>query len=106
MKWLVQMIGVGLVILALLDIYLTVLYPRLGSSILSVLLTQGIWQLFRFAARTVPFRGDCLLSHCGSTTIIAIVVVWVSLLICGFALLVWPELRSKLTPSQEAFKYQ
>lgn len=100
MGLLAQIVGVGLVILALLDIYLTVLYHRFGSSVLSLPLNKGIWRLFRLVARAIPFKGDRLLSHSGSTMIVAIVVVWVSLLICGFGLIVWPELGSAIQASE------
>lgn len=100
MNWLAQVVGMGLVLLTLVDIYLTVLYPRLGRSVFSMLLSKGIWQVFRLSARAIPFKGDRLLSHSGPIIIVAIVVVWLSLLICGFALIVWPALGSTIQASQ------
>ncbi|MBD6615610.1 two pore domain potassium channel family protein [Komarekiella sp. 'clone 1'] len=99
MRLLVQIIGAGIVILSLVDIYLTVLFPRLGSSLLSLPLGKGMWRLFRLIARIVPFKDDKLLSHNGPTLMIATVVVWVCLLICGFALIVWTELGSAIQSS-------
>lgn len=100
MDWLVQVIGAGLVILALVDIYLTVLYHRLGSSVLSLYLNKLIWCLLRLVARAVPCKGDRLLSHSGPIMIVAIVVVWVCLLLWGVALIVLPELGSDIQASQ------
>jgi hypothetical protein len=100
MEWLGQIVGVGLVILALVDIYLTVLFPRLGSGVLSLPLSKAIWRLFRLTARAMPFKGDRLLSHAGPIVLIVIVVVWISLLTCGFALLIWYELGSTIQETQ------
>jgi hypothetical protein len=100
MDGLAQTVGVILVILAVVDIYLTVLHPRLGTSVLSLPLSKGIWRLFRLAAQVTPFKGKYLLTQAGPTLLVAIVVVWVSLLICGFALIVWPELGSAIQASQ------
>lgn len=100
MDLLVQMFGIGLVILALVDIYLTVLYPRLGSSFLSWSLNKSIWWLLRLIARAVPCKSAQLLSHSGSIMVIVIVVVWVALLVCGFALLIWSELNDAIRASQ------
>ena len=100
MDRLAQTVGIGLVLLALQDIYLTVLYPRLGRSVFSMLLSKGIWWLFKLATRTIPFKGDRLLSHSGPIILVSILVVWLSLLIFGFALIVWPALGSTIQASQ------
>ncbi|MFL9459180.1 MULTISPECIES: potassium channel family protein [Nostocales] len=92
MKLLVQLVGAGLIVLSLLDIYLTVLFPRLGSSVLSLHLGKVMWRLFRFVARIMPFKDEKVLSHSGPVLMIATVVVWLSLLLYGFALIVWTEL--------------
>lgn len=100
MNLLVQLLGVGLVILSLSDIYLTVLYPRLGSSWLGSQLGKGIWQLFLLVARAIPGKGDRLLSYCGPTLVVAIVIVWVALLVNGFALIFWTELGTSIQTSE------
>lgn len=92
MKFLFQIVGAGLVILSLLDIYLTVLFPRLGSSVLSLRLGKGMWRIFRFIARILPLKNEKLLSHSGPILIVVTVVMWVCLLIFGFALIVWTDL--------------
>lgn len=100
MNLLVQMIGWGLVILALIDIYLTVLRPRAGSGLLSVKISRAIWQLFRLVARILPIKKGQLLSHSGSIIVIAIIVAWVLLLLFGFALIAWSDLGSGIQASQ------
>ena len=42
-----QALGALLVLATLLDVFLTVLYARLGTSILSRRLARGTWLLFR-----------------------------------------------------------
>jgi hypothetical protein len=100
MDWLAQVVGVGLVLLALVDIYLTVLYARSGKGVLSVQLSKRVWQLFRIAARATPLDRDRLLAYSGPTVLVAIVVVWVCLLLSGFALIIWPELGLAIQASQ------
>jgi hypothetical protein len=100
MKLLVLMLGVGLVFLSLIDIYLTVLFPRLGSSVLSLPLGKGMWRIFRLVARVLPFKDEKVLSHSGPTLIIATVVVWLCLLLYGFAFIVWLELGFSIQASE------
>lgn len=99
MKLLVQILGAVLVTVSLIDIYLTVLFPRLGSSLLSLRLGKGMWRLFRLIARIAPFKDEMLLAHSGPMLMIATVIIWVCLLISGFALIIWPELGSTIQSS-------
>jgi hypothetical protein len=99
MKLLLQLLGIVLVTLSLVDIYLTVLFPRLGSSLLSLTLGKGIWRFFRLIARIAPCKDEKILAHSGPILIIVTVIVWVCLLICGFALIIWPELGSAIKSS-------
>jgi hypothetical protein len=92
MRLFAQMLGTALVILSLVDIYLTVLFPRLGSSILSLRLGKVMWLLFRVIARILPVKEEKVMAHSGPILMIATVGVWLCLLICGFALIVWTEL--------------
>lgn len=103
MSWFVQIVGAGIVLLALIDVFFTVLYPRSGRGILSVPLSRGIWRLFRCLATTaIPRHKDQLLSYAGPTIIIAIVVTWVLLLLIGFALVFWSSLGSAVQASEGA----
>lgn len=96
MGWLSQVIGTGLVILALADIYLTVLYPRGQRGIISVPLAQGLWQFFRFGARTTRKQRDRILSYMGPTLLVTTVAMWVLLLLVGFALICWSALGNEI----------
>jgi len=92
MAWLARVIGVALVLLAVADIYLSVLYPRGGKGIASVSLSRRMWQLFRLIARALPRSRNYMLSFMGPTLVVAVITMWVALLIIGFALICWPAL--------------
>jgi Ion channel len=100
MKFLAYVVGVGIIILCLIDIYLTVLFPSLGTSILSLPLGQRLWRLFRWVADNIPLKKEKLLAHSGPTLMIITVVMWLSLLVCGFALIVWTQLGSAIQASE------
>lgn len=90
--YLLTIAGLGLVIIALIDIYLTVLHPRIDSSLISVPLSKLIWLLFRFVAKVFPRFKKQIFSHSGSIMIIIIVTTWLLLLLFGFTFIVWPNL--------------
>ncbi|WP_370539065.1 two pore domain potassium channel family protein [Aureimonas sp. AU22] len=85
-----QAFGAVLMLLVLLDVFLTVLYARAGAGIFSQRLARMIWRLFRHlpmgAARPAA------LSFCGPTILVLLVLVWSTLLAFGAGLIVHPEL--------------
>lgn len=97
--WLLQTLGVGLVLVSLTDIFLTVLYARSGVSVLSNRVYQGGWRFFRSAALALPSHKDRLLAYGGPTLLVLTVLFWVLLLLVGFALIVWPALGSAIQAS-------
>jgi hypothetical protein len=96
----VQTVGVGLILLALLDIYLTVLHPRIESSLLSAKIARATWYIFRGVAQIFPKQRNQLLTYSGSAIILTIVVMWVLLLVLGFALIVWSGLGTAIQASE------
>lgn len=100
--WPLQTLGTGLVLWALTDIFLTVLYARSGVSVLSNRVHQGGWWLFRKAALAVPRYRNRLLAYGGPILLVLTVLFWVILLILGFALIVWPVLGSAIQASSGA----
>lgn len=93
-------VGLALVIIALLDIYLTVLHPRIDSTLIGAPLAKVIWFIFRFAAKIFPRIRKQIFSHSGPIIIIVIVAAWLSLLFFGFALVVWPNLGYAIKSSE------
>lgn len=51
MAWLTRTFGLVLIAIAAVDIFMTVLYPRTGNSVLSMPISQGMWKIFRQIAR-------------------------------------------------------
>lgn len=94
-----QILGIGIILIALVDVYLTVLYPRTGKSVVSLQLSKGIWQLFRWLSHLPGFRKQDVLSYCGPTLLVAIASFWVCATAIGFALFLWPALGTGIQAS-------
>lgn len=92
MRWLVETIGTALVLLSLADVFLTVLYVRSGTSLISDRLARWTWRLFRIVDRWVPDDHHRIMSFGGASILLLIITVWVWLLVFGFALIVLPNL--------------
>lgn len=102
---LIQIFGVVLILVALIDIYLIVLYPRSGKGWLSTAISTGTWRFFQRLARLgrIIRRSDhfgaAILSFCGPTLLILIVSTWTLLLIVGFACVFWTNLGQEIQAS-------
>lgn len=96
--WL-RLAGTVLIGIALLDIFLTVLYARSGAGFMAPVLAKGVWYLFRELSRLLGERASAFLSFAGPLILILIAAGWLLLLVFGFAFLYWPELGSGLTKS-------
>jgi hypothetical protein len=94
--WLEQVLGVCLALLVLLDVFLTVLYARIGAGILSYRIARAIWLILRGPPRFGPRRG-ALLSFCGPTILVMVVGFWALALTCGMALIIHPRLGTSVT---------
>ena len=101
LRWLAQGLGAALVALALLDIFLTVLYARIGTAFLTEALGAGVWKLSKAVAPRFPNRWrDRILSFCGPVVLVLAVSTWLTMLVCGFALVVWPKLGTAVVASE------
>ncbi len=81
-------VGVGLILLALVDIFLTVFNPLTRSGSLSRGIGRGVWASARAGARWHP----SLLAVAGPAAMVTIVASWATLLAVGWALVYWPWL--------------
>lgn len=97
--WLEQISGILIVLLILLDVFLTVLYARMGSGTLSPLLTRVVWRAFRVIARAFPRYCDRIASFCGPVILVLLVFMWTGGLTLGNALLFHPVLGSAIQSS-------
>lgn len=97
--WLVQIMGWILVLAAVTDLFLTVLYARNDVGLLSPRVNRLVWSCFRRAAKLAPGGGQRLLTFAGPVLLATIVLVWLALLVVGFALIVWPALGDGIRKS-------
>ena len=96
-------LGAGLLGLAALDIYRTLLQSRGRSGPVTEALTRGVWRLTRAAAFRLSRPGrHRLLNRVGPLLLPALVTVLVTLIIAGYALLYGPHLAAGFKIDPEA----
>jgi hypothetical protein len=100
--WLEPALGILVLAVALLDVFLTVLYARAGPGILSPRLARLLWRCFRAVARRFGERQATVLSFCGPAVVVALVFMWALLLSLGAALVIHPALGSGVESSSGA----
>src|SRR5437868_2792172 len=77
LMWFVSiMFGALLIFLILLDVYLTVLYARVGAGFISHHLACLTWWTFRAIGRRLSRGRDTFLSFCGPTILVLLVTTW------------------------------
>ena len=89
-----QMLGAGLFAAVLLDVFLTVLYARMGSSIIAGPLARLAWRAFRAVSAPFGRRRGVVLSFCGPAVLALLVAAWSLGLTLGAALVIHPALGS------------
>lgn len=94
--YLQQISGIIIVLLILLDVFLTVLYARMGTGLISTRLAHIVWRLFRIVARSIPRYCDRIASFCGPVILILLVFTWIAGLTLGNALLFHPVLGTAI----------
>jgi hypothetical protein len=99
-RWLSPIAGTALVTLALVDIFQTVLYARIGTALFTEAMGAGLWALFKRVAPRFPRHRDKILSFCGPVLLVFAVAVWVTALAIGFALIVWPRLGTSIVSGE------
>lgn len=91
--------GALLILLFLADVFLTVLYARVGTGIFSVILARSLWRIFRGVSRPFGHRRGSLLSFCGPVILVALVLLWAIGLTLGTALIIHPKLGKSVVSS-------
>jgi hypothetical protein len=90
----IQLVGFSLVALALVDVFLTVLYARIGTGLIAPLIARGMWWLFKRLGKLFPRRCTQILSFGAPITLVVTAAVWVQATIFGFALILLPGLSN------------
>ncbi len=90
MTLLLSLLGAGLILFALRDIFDTLFHPS-GKGMLSRTLPRPLWRgVRRFGAHYPVVR-----EVCGPVTLLAVIASWTALLAVGWALIFWPHLPSE-----------
>jgi hypothetical protein len=79
-------VGACLVIVALRDVFDTLLHPH-GHGVVSQGLIRGVWRAMRRAAR----GNHAMLSLAGPLAFVSVIAAWGALVIVGFGLILWPH---------------
>ncbi|MHA3770217.1 two pore domain potassium channel family protein [Verrucomicrobiota bacterium sgz303538] len=95
-----QVLGILLILIILLDIFLTVLYARLGTTIVASRVAQLIWSSSVKASRVFGSRQGAVLSFCGPVILVLLVGIWALGLTLGAALIMHPELATSIRASK------
>src|SRR3954465_12613521 len=98
-RWIEAIAGALLMGTVLTDVFLTVLYARAGTGIISDRLARLVWLALR-ALASERSRGH-LLSFCGPAIVVALLLTWSILLALGAALIVHPQLGTSITNSNQ-----
>jgi hypothetical protein len=96
-----QLVGAFLVLFILTDVFLTVLYARIGTGLISDHIAKWTWAGFRHSSTIAGQRRGTVLSFCGPTILVLILFVWSIGLTCGMALIIHPKLGSSLVVKGE-----
>src|SRR3954454_19682073 len=91
-----QGLGILLVLIILLDVFLTVLYARIGTSIIGSRVGHLVWVSFVKASKLFGRRRGLVLSFCGPLILVLLVGVWALGLTLGAALIMHPELGTSI----------
>ncbi|HEX5970351.1 MAG TPA: hypothetical protein VFY85_00380 [Gemmatimonadaceae bacterium] len=89
--------GAVIVLLVIADVFLTVLYARIGAGILSMRIARATWWVVSRIARLFRSHHDKVLSFCGPIILVNLLVVWALLLTLGAALIIHPALGRSVT---------
>ena len=89
---LLPLLGAALILLVFLDVFLTVLFARIGTGVLSHPLACYTWLVLRAASKPFRKHRGQLLAVVGPLMLPMLVGVWILLLVLGFALIFYPFL--------------
>lgn len=92
--------GFALILVVLADVFLTVLYARMGNGMISHRLACWTWRAYRVIANPFPRHKDRILSFCGPTILVVMVSTWISILMLGGAFIIRPALGTSVQANQ------
>src|SRR4051794_22467089 len=99
-RWVQQIFGAALMLTVMLDLFLTVLYARIGSGIISHRLHCLVWRIFRSVSRSFTTKRGEFLSFAGPVMVVLMIFIWLGCLTCGSALIIHPKLGTSVVANQ------
>src|SRR5918993_942208 len=94
--------GAAVTIVVLLDVFLTVLYARAGTELLSPVVARTTWRAFRLVSRPFGRHRGRVLTLCGPVILVVLILVWAAGLALGAALIMHPHLGGGIRASPGA----
>jgi hypothetical protein len=76
LQWLEQAAGVLLMLFTLVDVFLTVLYARANTGLLSRQMARLVWWIFKTISKPFGRAQGSIISFCGPTILVSLVGVW------------------------------
>ena len=92
-------VGAAAVLLALADVFLTVLYARIGVGLLTPTMYRLTWSALKAVSPIAGKHKDFFLTFGGPLMMAQTVALWFLLLLFGFALICWPPLGTEIQAS-------
>src|SRR4051812_28354587 len=99
LRWVEAIIGALVMLVVIADIFLTVLYARMGTTLLSGYVGRATWRIFRSVATAFPNHRGAILSFCGPAMMLILVGFWAIGLTLGAALIFYPALGTAIRSS-------
>lgn len=100
MDLLIQIVGAAMVIVALLDVFFTILFPASGHGPVRNLLGRAVWHSFRRIGATMKGqRRRSFLSYSGPILFTVTFTAWFMLLVIGWAMIYVPGVGTAITAS-------
>ncbi|SDN82453.1 hypothetical protein SAMN05216360_111205 [Methylobacterium phyllostachyos] len=94
-----RMSGVLVMGIVLLDVFLTVLYARIGTGLIADRAAHLTWMAFRRAAEAAGSHRGAVLSFCGPVILLLYVLLWAIGLTLGAGLIIHPGLGADVQAS-------
>ena len=94
-----QLLGAGLMLVFLADIFFTVLYARAGTGLLAPRWNRLVWAVVSGASRLSSRYRSTILSLAGPLIVVSLIAFWALGLTIGAALITRPELGTSIRPS-------
>jgi hypothetical protein len=95
-----QALGILLMLVALVDVFLTVLYARVNLGIVTFKIARVAWKFFCWVSRPFARQRGRVLAFCGPIIVVLVLLTWALLLTLGTALIIHPKLGTSITANK------